>query len=181
MADERRIVIELKVTGSGETGGKGASGSDEKGNDLTDFLRAVQNPLGTMEKATLGKSIIAYNIYQQAKSFVKTTALFQLERYYNLTENYKGEQDLSNTLSVLSHLMEMSTSIVGGAIAGAKAGPVGAVAGMFVGYASWGVNTVFNSWKAFDQQSRELQTMNMQSSYQRVRLGLIDDGRGTQN
>lgn len=179
MADERRIVIELKVTGSGGNDSGSSGNSDEK--DLVQGLRALQNPLGTMEKATLGKSIIVYSAYQKAKSFVKTTALFQLERYYNLTENYKGEQDLSNTLSILSHFSEMATSIVGSAIVGAKAGPWGAVAGMAVGIASWGANTVFNSWKAFDQQNRELQTMNIQSSYQKVRLGLIDDGRGTQN
>ena len=178
MADERRIVIELKLgSGSSTT----SSNDEDEEMSLTDMLKIAQHPIKALEKATLGKSAVVYYAYQQAKQIVKATALYQLERYYNLTENYKAEQDLNNTLSVLERSVEGYTSIIGGAIIGAKAGPWGALAGAVVGAASWATNTVFSAWKAFDQQSIQLATMNIQSSYQKVRLGLIDDGRGTQN
>ena len=177
MADERRIVIELKVIG-------GSSSTDKKENpnrDLTEMLEIMQHPLNSAEKALFGKQAWANYAFQQAKSITKTTLMYRLNRYFNLSENYKGEQLLDNTLSVISHVSEAYTSVIGGAIIGAKAGPVGAAVGAVVGAVSWGVTSIFDAWKAFDDQSRQLSTMNIQSSYQKVRLGLIDDGRGTQN
>lgn len=178
MADERRIVIELRL---GDGGGGGGGDDEDEEMSLTDMLKMAQHPIKALEKATLGKSALVYYAYQQAKQIVKTTALYRLERYYNLTENYKAEQDLENTLNGLEHVAEGWSSIIGGAIIGSKAGPWGAVAGAVIGATSWTVNTIFNAWKAFDQQNMQLQTMNIQSAYQKVRLGLIDDGRGTQN
>lgn len=178
MADERRIVIELKLGG-----GSDGQGQEKEGKEigLSDILKAAQHPIKALEKATLGKNELVYYAYQQAKQIVKNTALYQIGRYYNLTENYEAEQDLNNALSVLSHASSGYASILGGAIIGAKAGPYGALAGALIGTASWTTTTVFNAWKAFDQQNMRLQTMNIQSAYQKVRLGLIDDGRGTQN
>lgn len=177
MADERRIVIELKLGDGGSSNG----GDEDEEMSLTDMLRIAQHPVKALEKAVLGKTAWVYYAYQQAKQIVKTTALYRLERYYNLTENYKAEQDLENTLNGFEHVVEGWSSVIGGALIGAKGGVGGAVAGAIVGATSWTVNTIFNAWKAFDQQKMQLSTMNIQSAYQKVRLGLIDDGRGTQN
>lgn len=176
MADERRIVIELKLGSGSEDEDK-----EDENASLTDMLKIMQHPIKALEKATLGKNALVYYAYQQAKQIAKTTALYRIERYFNLTENYKAEQDMENTLNVISHEVEAWTSIIGGAIVGAKAGPWGALAGTAIGLVAWGTNTGFSAWKAWDQQNMQLQTMNIQSNFQKVRLGLIDDGRGTQN
>ena len=55
------------------------------------------------------------------------------------------------------------------------------MSGAIVGAGMGAVNVVLNSYKAYDQQNIRLASMNIQSNYQKVRLGLIDDGRGTQN
>ena len=69
-----------------------------------------------------------------------------------------------------------------GAIIGAKAGGGwGAVAGAVVGAGVFAGNTVLNSIQAHDNEKISISTMNINSKYQQVRLGLVDDGRGTQN
>lgn len=179
MADERKIVIELKATGSGSD-----KSSKSEESDLTDALKNLQHPIQSMEKATLGKNVLVYRTYQQAKALLKDTTIYAVRKYFNLTENYKAEQDLNNTLSVLSNLASAGTSILGGAIAGAKVSggnPYVAAAGAVVGFTTWGINTGLNAAKSWDQQHMQLTTMNIQSEFQQVRLGLIDNGRGTQN
>lgn len=180
MADERRIVIELRI-GEGAAGESDDKAVDDGGENLTKFLKMAQHPIRALEKAVFGKTEWLYYTYQQAKSITKTTVLYGLERYYNLTENYKSEQMLRNTLNVLTNASDFGTSVLGGAIVGAAGGPVGAMVGAVVGTISWTANATFNAWKAYDQQNISLKTMNVQSGYQKVRLGLIDDGRGTQN
>ena len=62
-----------------------------------------------------------------------------------------------------------------------KLGPTTCSWIIVAGAGSWAVNTWFQAEKAFDEQNKNLSTMRIQSGYQRFRLGLIDDGRGTQN
>ena len=189
MADERKIVIELKV--SGGTGDESTSAEKENNrmtNDLVKKLKAVQHPFATMEnsllqKATLGKTEYAQYVLSKTKALAKNAILYNLNKYFNLAEDYKAEQTLNNTLNVLSHIGEGFTSILGGAIAGAKtgAGVPGAVVGALTGATFWVADTALNTYKAFDQENISLSTMRIQAGYQKVRLGLVDDGRGTQN
>ena len=184
MADDRRIIIELKVSGSSDGDSKKR---EKESNNLVDFLQKAQNPLGTLEKsiineATLGKTEMVNYMWQQTKALAKNAIFYTVHKYYNLTENYKAEQDLNNTLSVISHVGEAYTSILGGAIAGAKAGGGwGAAIGAVAGATFWIGNTAIDAVKAWDQEGIQLNTMRIQSGYQKARLGLIDDGRGTQN
>ena len=189
MADDRRIVIELKVSGSegGDSASSALKANERETNDLVRKLRAMQNPVATLEnnllnKAFLGKTQFASYVLQQTKSLAKNSAMYFLTKYYNLTENYKAEQDLNNTMSILSHVAEGYTSVLAGAIAGAKwGGGWGAAIGAGMGATFWGANTVLNAMKAFREEDISLNTMRINSSYQQARLGLIDDGRGTQN
>lgn len=179
MADERKIVIELKLNNDG---GEGDDSSTSGVQDLTRYLNAVQHPLKTAEDAVLGKNELLYYAYKKGEQLIKSQVKFQIGMYFNLTENYKGEQMLENTMSIISNTSSAMGSIFAGVIAGFKAGgPIGAAIGTFVGGgAAFGTN-VINALHAFTQQNMQLTTMNMQSSFQRVKLGLIDDGRGTQN
>lgn len=176
MADERRIVIELKLKDPTD------SGSDEnESENLTEVLEKMQHPLKTLERKALGKSELLYFWYGRSKELIKSYAKFQIGMYFNLTENYKAEQTLENTISILDNVSSSVGSVFAGAIAGAKAGPVGALVGAGIGATFSVATTLSNAVKSFIQQDIQLTTMNMQSSYQRVKLGLIDDGRGTQN
>lgn len=190
MADERRIVIELKVAdsdGSGASTITGMAQQNQMANNLVQKLRMIQHPFSALSnnllnKATLGKVEFASYTLNIAKNIAKNGALYFLNRYYNLSEDYKSEQNLRNTMSVLEHIGQAWTSILGGAITGAKVGQGwGAAIGAVVGATGWTANTLMSGYKAHDSETISLSTMNIQSGYQKVRLGLIDDGRGTQN
>lgn len=187
MADERRVVIELKVSGSGDDSNDALKNNDDESKDLVKKLRMMQNPFGAiekklLEKATLGKTEFAAYATNQIKNLAKKGFLYSLNKYFNLSEDYKAEQDLNNTMSILSHVSSAYTSVLAGAIAGAKtAGAAGAVVGAVAGAAIWTGNTLIDAVKAWDQQNIQLSTSRIQSGYQKVRLGLVDDGRGTQN
>ena len=190
-ADTRKIIIELKFS-DGEAQETNSASSEQVGSgssfNLSQFLDYVQHPIRSLEKATLGKNILVYQTYQYAKSMIKSVSLYAAERYFNLTENYKAEQTLQNTMSVIEHVSGIGTTIIGSAVTGAMGGfkvgggygaAAGAAIGATVGAGMAGINTIVETFKAWDQQKRSLLTMNIQSSFQQTRLGLIDDGRGT--
>ena len=86
-------------------------------------------------------------------------------------------------MSVLEHVSSIGASIVGGAITGAKVSgtPVGAAIGAVSGAIISSANQIINGFKAWDTQNINIATMNKQSAFQQVRLGLVDNGRGTEN
>lgn len=173
MADEKRIVIELRAGAATDNDG------EEEETSLTDMLRVAQHPIKAFEKAVFGKSALAYYTYNQMKSLTINTAKYAIGRYFNLSENYKAEQDLDNTLNVLSNISGAYGSLIGGALVGAKVGHP--LIGAAIGGGVWVTNTILNAQKTWDAQNLQLTATRMQSGFQKVRLGLIDDGRGTQN
>lgn len=178
MADERKIVIELKVNGSGGNVTRSSGNTEEE--NLTDVLKTIQHPIKTLEKNVFGKNILAYEAYNQAKTTIKKTAFYVAEKYFNLTENYKAEQDLENVMSVIEHVSGIGASVLGGAIIGTKVAPgIGTAIGAGVGLISAAINTGIDAVKAWDRQHMQLTAMNIQSSFQMTKLGLIDNGRGT--
>lgn len=174
MADERKIVIELTANGSNGVHQKEDNQESDAGKDLKKFLKVAQHPIKALEDATLGKNVLAHYTLRQAWNLTKNSAMFYIGRGFNLSENYKGEQDLQNTINVLNQFTNGAQTIIGGAMMG---GPVGAIIGAGV----WIGGQVLNAIKKYDAQERMLVTMNIQSSFQQTRLGLIDNGRGTQN
>ncbi len=194
MADDKRIVIELRATGS-NFGAVNRSNNpfsvlgDDSGKEtnLVDILRNLQNPVGKVaskifDEISMGRGKALMYVASSAFSVIKNSVLYQIHKYYNLTENYKAEQDLNNTVSIISNVAGGFSSVLSGAITGAQVGQVpGAIVGAVVGAATWGANTWVNAQKAWDQERISLSTMRIQSGYQQARLGLIDDGRGTQN
>lgn len=174
-ADDRRIVIELRATEVGEPAGANeATQETSDSTNLTSLLKTIQHPVASFEKAILGKSILLNQIYQGAKDIIKDAAFYQLGYYFNLSENYKAEQTLNNTMNIISRTAGMASAVIGGAI---LVGPAGAVVG---GTVAVGKN-ILSAVKVYNQQNLNITQMNMQSAFQQTRLGLVDDGRGTMN
>lgn len=174
MADDRRIVIELKIPEEQTDGTAATGGVKDQQVDLTKSLKSAEKPTNVLDNAMLGKSILIQQVINQARTQIKSYAGYAIGKYYNLTENYKMEQAIENVQSVMSHAMSGGFAIAGGV---AAAGPIG---GLVAG-TGWLLGEILNAIKAWDRQHMELTAMNMQSSFQQVRLGLIDNGRGTLN
>jgi len=177
MADERRIVIELKAQNNQVTGGSGKSDDKQESFDLS----ALAHPIKSLEKKTLGKNIIVYQAYSLAKQQIKTVALYEMNKYFSLTENYTAQQSMNNALTALGKVSGFGTATIGGAVTGSAAGPVGAAVGAVVAAVGYTVSEGIQIYQRFDKQNRDLATMNTQSQFQLTRMGLVDGGRNSQN
>lgn len=177
MADERKIVIELKPQDVNKSVGDGEKKNKQDSYDLS----ALAHPIKYLEKNTIGKNVIAYQAYSLVKQQIKTMAMYEINKYFSLTENYTAQQNMNNALTAISKVASFGTTVVGGAMTGSALGPYGAAAGAIVAAVGWTVNESIQVYQRFDQQRRDLATMNTQSQFQLTRMGLVDGGRNSQN
>ena len=172
MADSRNIVIELKLKDSGGNSFSKKNTKEKNGGEVD--LSAFLHPVKTIEKAVLGKHIVVQQAYNKAKAALKREAMYEINKYFSLTENYKAQQDMNNTLATIEKVTGFGTAVIAGAMAG---GPGGAV----VGALAYVGSEIIQTYQRFDQQNRNLATMNVESTFQLTRMGLIDGGRGSYN
>lgn len=181
MADERKIVIEIKNTDS--TGTVETSKDiidDNGGKEVAKVINSLMHPLKTVEKETIGRNVLANQAFQYAKETIKNVGQYHIYKYFTLKENYLAETDYNNIMTGISKVSGFGASIAAGAMVGAKFGPVGAVAGAAIGVAGWGINESINVEKNLFQQQVQISTNNYQSQFQQTRLGLVS-GRGVTN
>ena len=164
-SDERKITIELKAIGADDSGDDG-SGKDEDKKE-----KAAKNAQRSALKQ-IGKFAV-----RQAT----TEALFEFERYTTLSENYKFEVMIGNAQTALKKTMALGSSIMSGLTTAVMIpGPAGAILGSLIA-AEFVVTEVLSLSRQYRQQDLQLATDDRTASYARSRLGLIDNGRGTQN
>lgn len=181
MADTRNIVIELKASGSGSETGNSLSNENTKEENQITNLTQLLHPVKTFEKQIIGKNIIVGQAYQYAKNAIKSSATYEINKYFSLTENYSAQQDMDNALTSIGKVVSFTTTVGSGALTGAAAGPAGAIVGAIVATVGWVGNEAIQTYQRFDQQTRSLAGMNVESSFQLTRMGLVDGGRGSYN
>lgn len=178
MADNKRIIIELRtITGNGGSASRsGDSGDDSSSaHDDTANLNYIIHPIKSAEKALLGKSVLLNQAYGLAKQAVKQSVMYGINRHFNLTENYMAQTDMQNILTTIGKVSSLASAVGAGAMLGAGA------PGAIIAAVGWVVNEGIGVYQRFDQAYIQLNEGNMQSNFQRVRMGLTDGGRGTQN
>lgn len=181
MADERKIVIELKTTGISEDTSKTSDTGNGKTNDeLKNVINTLMHPIRTAEKNTVGRNILANQAYQNAKQTVKNIGQYHIYKYFTLKENYLSETTAQNIQTSLNKATSFAASVGGGAMVGAAGGPVGAAIGAAIGAIGWTSNEIVGIFQTRTQERISVSTNNQQTSFQQTRLGLID-GRGGTN
>lgn len=184
MADDRRIVIELKNIESGSAAEKTNQIAEKNSNDLQKTLKTLFHPIKTLENQTISQNVIVNQAVHQGIQLVKkagvSAASYAINKYFTLNENYKAEVDFSNMMTGIGKVTGFAGSIGAGAIAGAIGGPVGAVIGGVIGAVGWGVSEGFGAAERRLQQQITISTNNYQSQFQQTRLGLTE-GRGVTN
>lgn len=158
--DNRSIVIELRVTNSA-----GAPKEEESKTETEE----EQN-----EGAKNWKTVLITETWGYAKSQIKSMVMYDINRYLNLTENYKLQTTVKNAQIAISKVSSLATTLATGFIAGNAIGA--AVAGI-----AWFVSEGIGIAQRFNDAYTEIARNNYQSIYSMSRLGLIDNGRGTQN
>lgn len=180
MADTREMIIKLVVSGDGDSlEEKMGKTTDTKSGlkILNNILHPVKSAVKAVDSKLPGIAIFA----NYAFSYTKSAVLYGLNRNFRLKEDYQSELTVQNTLNVFGKFTSLGAAMGGGAIAGSGGGAVGAVVGAVVAGVGWGMNEIVSAVQRHDQQNLSLNETNTQSTFKRVRLGLIDGGRGTEN
>lgn len=169
MADERKIVIELKAVGG--TG----DGENEEENEES----AIEKFDKTRKKA------IASAVKQVAGATVREITAqveYDFNKYCNLSDDYKSQLMLNNSMTTVNLVMSIGSSALSGAMLGAKiGGGWGAVIGAAVTTTIDIGSKIFSYARQYDQQNLQLELGDVAARYSGSRLGLVDNGRGTQN
>lgn len=166
-ADERKIVIELKAIGKDDD-------DDEDGED------EEEEAVSKARKSAIKRAV------KQALSFtyheISAQVFYEVGKYTNLTEDYKTAVTVDNVQTTINKVKSLASTTLSTAMLGAKiGGGWGAAIGAVVGVAMNVTSTALELRRQYDQQNLELAMNDRTASYNRSRLGLIDNGRGTYN
>lgn len=166
MADDRKIIIELSVVGDDD------DAEEEKGNDEEKKSSKKSKTIKRMIKQTLDWT---------AREFL-TQATYQFDRYVALTEDYKLQIGIDNIKTTVEKTKHLGLSVIAMAKIGWMAGgPGGAAIGASLGLVTTATSEGLNLMRQYHTQAFNLQMNDRQAQYAMSRLGLIDNGRGTQN
>ena len=109
-------------------------------------------------------SVYANQAFSYAKSAVISQARFQVNRYFAMTDDYRGKQDIDNALSLLGTGM----TIWGATMAGLR---LGGVVGGVIGLVGSTGNTILQAYRAISTQDYQIRQSNAQLSYTMSRRG----------
>ncbi len=165
-----KIVIEINgnIQTTGENNIHNGAGTNTNQN-ISQGAKKDSNK--TNEKSNLLLVKDAANI---AKDTVIKSVEISINRNLSLTENYIGQQTLSNVKTIASKTASLIGSVATGAVAG---GPIGAA----IAAASWGIGQYFEYRQRMESYYRALNAANAQTEFSQTRAGLYNDGRGTLN
>lgn len=125
----------------------------------------------TPNNFNLAKSVLVNQAYSYAKNIVISEVSYEINKHFDLTDDYEGKRDFNIAVGVFSKVKNVATSTATGALAGAKFGPVGAVVGAVVGFGGSTIGEIINTYQAFDKQNITMQQRNQQLAYTRQRAG----------
>lgn len=182
MADEVKYVVYIKglVGGSKED-------EDEPKSSLTTGLGKIQkmmHPVQNLLKHHKEESSKGYFIREVAKNAISTLEVstsISINRYFQMSENYKGQSYLNNVMSNINRTKNFGGGILTGAIGGSKFGPIGAIMGSTISAVSTIVqqNAQWQNVKANFNQS--MNATRIETAFRAERAGLYDGGKGTEN
>lgn len=135
-------------------------------------------PTKEAEKATaidaVNTAVLSNMIKRTAKQFLNMTigeTKYQLNKYFNLTDNYLAKQDLNIALNIINKVWDTGASIYAGIKVGSAAGPAGSVVGAILAASVSLVSTVQQINHNYEQQQINLNKMDVQLQFNRQRAG----------
>ena len=140
---------------------------DAKPGDTPQIDVTGKNEVEKTKRSDLETAAIT-TVIQRAWSSLKEMAAsqikFQVNRYFNITDNYLGQQSLNICLNVANKVKNVGESIIGGAIV---AGAPGAIIMTAVEAGKLGLEIYQN----YSEQNLQLRKMDAQLDYNRQRAG----------
>lgn len=180
MADIRKVTIEI-VSKSGGGGNNQAKKPVDENGQLKKELETLLHPIKTAEEKILGKNVLVNQAYQNAKNAIIKSIDLSLRHYYNLKEDYLGENTYNIARTSISKVSGCWTSVIGGAIIGAEFGSTGALIGAGIGAATYGITETINWKSTMSNYNQSINASSYQVSFMRQRAGLTNGSKGTEN
>jgi hypothetical protein len=178
MAETRKITIEILTTTQ-------KTDSESRVEQLEKRFEKMLEPKGVPDspkKKSSAKKYFMHKAMDQSRSLITKAASATINRYFDLSEDYITENTYKNTMVIVNKTRGLATSVIGGAMSGARIGGVwGAVAGAAIGAIGWGGSEYIQNKAALSSYYQSINAASMQTQFQRTRAGLVDNGRGTDN
>lgn len=174
MASDKKITVEVIGRDVEYASNGGGTSKQAKQNNGRINLSALISPLKTDEKEILADNIITQKAVNDIKGLISNGITYSLTRRLTLSEDYMAQNDMNNVITGINKVSSLFTAIFAGMKIG---GSVGAGVGMVTYVALEGLN----AYQRYDQAYIQVNEQNYETSFQRTRLGLNDNGRGTQN
>lgn len=182
MADTRKITIEI-LSGDGKKTKK-SSKKDETNEELSETINKILHPIQTLEAATIAKVFFANQVYQQVKANFWTVVDYTHNRYFSLSEDYMGQVNYNNTKTIYNKAKSYALSAVNGFVSGmtlSGGNPILGATGAILSTAGQAVGDVFSYHERISNYYQSLNSTNAQTEFSRQRIGLYNEGRGTEN
>lgn len=159
-------------------------------NDKTVASSSPVEPVKTDTKASIknassqstAKQIMVYKVVTEVADQAKRIAISTGNRYFNLSEDYMAQNDMVLINAYMGRAKTLAMDLYSGAKIGAMVGgPVGAVVGLIGGAVTYGVDRAIQIRERQSSWYSQLNSTNAQTGWEQARMGLIDNGRGTEN
>lgn len=173
--NERRIIVQII---GGEASPQTLAPTPEEVPGSDDELR--KKIAQGMEKKD-SKALVKMGV-EKVGNIAMQTAQVSLNRYFSMSENYMAETDYQNTMTMINKGKSLFSTISSAALAGgAVGGPMGAAISSIAAAGVWGINEYVNYQQRMSNYYQNLNATRYQTEFDRTRLGLTNEGKGTEN
>lgn len=171
MAANADRVIVVRIVGSDIKGDKNSAGSVED----------VKNVNSEPNKLQEAKALVKMGL-EKVSGTVMQTAQVSLNRYFSMSENYMAETDYQNAMTLINKGKSFYSSLTTSALAGGSiGGAFGVAVGAIIGATSWVANEYVNYQQRMSNYYQNLNATRYQTEFDRTRMGLTNEGKGTEN
>ena len=172
-ANERRIVVQI-IGGDTTT----QPGPEEK--EMEGSQESIKAKTSQKETKSGAKALVKMGV-ERVGNIAMQTAQVSLNRYFSMSENYMAETDYQNAMTMINKSKSFVSTIASGAMAGAVGGPFGMAVGAIISAGAWGASEYVNYQQRMSNYYQNLNATRYQTEFDRTRLGLTNEGKGTEN
>lgn len=165
---EGEIIVRIKDESNIEKGNNGTAINTKTGKIRTDLQG---NESEGVNAGILVASVLVNQVYERTKQIVIDEAMYQINKHFELADDFEGKRDLNIALSVVGKAKNLATSTQAGATLGSAGGPIGTVVGAVVGFSLGVIGEVVSIYHKFDEQDRANALRDAQLDYTRQRAG----------
>lgn len=164
---EGEIIVKIVDETSANSGNNGTAINTKTGKQQSEETTNQE----TSNVALLTAGVLINQVYERGKQIVIDEAMYQINRKFELSDDFEGKRDMNIALGVIGKTKNLALGIYAGAKLGSIGGPVGMAIGAVVGFGiGIGVEAI-SIYHKFDEQNRANALRDAQLDYTRQRAG----------